>query len=121
VYVFDRLFETKRVLTAPMGWETVTVRGCSQDGQFCVGTYASIDAFGTFIYGPGIGMEDIRDLIVRLGAIKCASWTLDWALDVAEHGSTLRVVGHGLDGLNQRRGYLASVPIGHYLWTHSRG
>lgn len=115
VYRFDRLLDSKHKIQSPAGWQQVKVRGCSQDGQFCVGEYSANGPWKPYIYGPGRGMEDLATLLRSLGATQVEGWTFNRIFDVEVDGNKIKIVGHGLDPQNKVRGYVATIPISYYL------
>lgn len=82
--------------------------GVSADGSVIVG-------WGTGPAGPsavvwrGSGAEDLKSLLISLGATGLEGWTLTGASDVSLDGMT--IVGYGTNAAGLAQGFIVTIPV----------
>jgi hypothetical protein len=91
--------------------DLATGLACSADGNTIVGSNGN-GFFGTplraFIWRAGLGMTDLRTLLLSLGATQVSSWYLSEALGISADGHT--ICGVGFDASFHLQSWVATLP-----------
>jgi probable HAF family extracellular repeat protein len=92
-------------------WDFAIGESCSADGNTIVGSNGN-GFFGTpyraFVWRAGLGMTDLRTLLVSLGATQAASWVLSDATSISADGRTICGVGYDANFIAQS--WIATLP-----------